>query len=230
MAHDWIAFDDRDALAQSLADTVADILRNAIETRQRASLVVSGGRTPVRLFGKLAAQPLDWSRVHVLPADERWVDESEPASNVGLIRRELARDEAANAHVISLKTGHSLPESGQMVSEARVAEVGFPLDVVVLGMGTDGHTASLFPDAPELHGVLDSEHACEVVRPPSQPTARMTLTPVALNNARHQFLHIEGEDKRETFEQAAAGRDIQEMPVRSVIYERGPRLQVYWAP
>ncbi len=117
-----------------------------------------------------------------------------------------------------------------MVAEARVAEVGFPLDVVVLGMGNDGHTASLFPDAPELTGVLDSDHACEVVRPPSQPTARMTLTPVALNNARHQFLHIEGDDKRETFERAIADRDVEAMPVRTVLFDRGPRLQVYWSP
>lgn len=230
MAHDWIAFDDRETLAQALADAIANILVDAIAHRNRASLVVSGGRTPVRLFGKLSAQALDWSRVHVVPADERWVDESEPASNVGLIRRELARAQAADAHVISLKTVHPLPESGQVVSEARLAEVGFPLDVVVLGMGADGHTASLFPDAPELGGVLDSDRACEVVRPPSQPTARMTLTPVALNNARYQFLHIEGDDKREVFEQAVAGRDVAQMPIRTALYERGPKLQVYWAP
>ncbi len=213
MAHDWFEFPDRDALAAALGARIGERLAEAIDARKQASLVVSGGRTPVRLFGALSKLPLNWSSIHVLPADERWVDEQEAASNVGLIRRELVRD-----------------ESGQMVAEARVAEVGFPLDVVVLGMGNDGHTASLFPDAPELAGVLDSDHACEVVRPPSQPTARMTLTPVALNNARYQFLHIEGEDKRETFERAIADRDVEAMPVRTVLFDRGPRLQVYWSP
>lgn len=230
MAHDWFEFPDRDALAAALGARIGERLAEAIDARKQASLVVSGGRTPVRLFGALSKLPLNWSSIHVLPADERWVDEQEAASNVGLIRRELVRDQAAAAHVISLKTPHTLPESGQMVAEARVAEVGFPLDVVVLGMGNDGHTASLFPDAPELAGVLDSDHACEVVRPPSQPTARMTLTPVALNNARYQFLHIEGEDKREAFERAIADRDVEAMPVRTVLFDRGPRLQVYWSP
>lgn len=230
MAHDWFEFSDRDALATALGARIGDLLSEAITTRDSASLVVSGGRTPVRLFGALSRLPLKWDSVHVLPADERWVDEDASASNVGLIRRELARDKAADAHVISLKTPHSLPESGQIVAEARVAEVGFPLDVVVLGMGNDGHTASLFPDAPELHGIFDSDHSCEVVRPPSQPLARMTLTPVALNNARYQFLHIEGDDKRETFERAIADRDIEAMPVRTVLFDRGPRLQVYWSP
>lgn len=228
----WHGFEARDALAGTLACKLAGILAEAISTRGAATLVVSGGRTPVGLFRALRQSRLDWSRVTVVPADERWVDETDAASNARLIRTELLAEGAAAATFVSLKTPHDTPHAGQTVCGARLAELGIPLDAVVLGMGTDGHTASLFPDAPELAAIVASQDACAGTTPASQPMPRMTLTPVMLNAARHRFLHIEGDDKRSVLEAALAGDDALALPVRLVAHAAGAPdpLQVYWAP
>lgn len=227
---DWHAFDSGEALAGTLACKLAGILSAAVSDRGHATLVVSGGRTPVGLFRALRMTELDWSRVTVVPADERWVDETDPASNARLIREELLTGAAQEARFISLKTPHADPHAGRTVCAARLAELSFPLDAVVLGMGGDGHTASLFPDAPELHAIIESEDSCAAITPASQATPRMTLTPAALNAARHRFLHIEGDDKRAVYDTALRDDDAYALPVRLITHARGPALQVYWSP
>ncbi len=190
-------FEDRDDLAEALAGSVAGSLRAAITERGEASLVVSGGSTPKPLFEHLSRRPLAWGNVRVTLADERWVPADHEDSNERLIRRCLLVEEAAAATLIGLKTSDATPEEGCRACEQALAGIPRPFDVVILGMGGDGHTASLFPGAPELPAGLDlsSRRTCLAIRPPEAPQPRMSLTLAALVDSRRLVLHVTGEEK-----------------------------------
>ncbi len=227
----WQRFDSPAALAQALANSVADSLRDALSQRGHASLVVSGGRTPTALFHALSAQSLDWAQVSVIPADERWVDENDSQSNARMIRQELLRDRAAPAQLHSLKQAAATPEDGMDACNRMLSQIALPLDVVILGMGLDGHTASLFPDAPELPQALASPASCHALRPASQPTARISLTPAVLNTANRQVLHIEGDEKRIVLEAAMAQPQPLLYPIAMALTGKpSTPLEVYWSP
>jgi len=216
--------------ARALAEAVADVLRQRLAETGRASLVVSGGSTPVPFFDHLSKADLDWPRVTVLLADERWVPESDPASNTRLVRTHLLQNGAEGAGFLSLKTPVPDPEQALADIERRLAELELPLDVLVLGMGTDGHTASLFPDAPELPLALKpcGGHRVALMTPPSQMHSRITLTLPVLENARFTALHLKGADKLDTLASAAANPDDwQHMPIRAFLR---PGLTIYWSP
>lgn len=216
--------------ARALAEAVADILRQRLAETGRASLVVSGGSTPVPFFDHLSKADLDWPRVTVLLADERWVPESDPASNARLVRTHLLQNGAEGAEFLSLKTPVPDPEQALPDIERRLAELELPLDVLVLGMGTDGHTASLFPDAPELPLALKpcGGHRVALMTPPSQMHPRITLTLPVLESARFTALHLKGADKLDTLASAAANPDDwQHMPIRAFLR---PGLTIYWSP
>ncbi len=202
----------------------------ATSERGTASLVVSGGSTPKPLFEHLSRQSLAWDRVRVTLADERWVPADHEASNERLVRRHLLVGEAAAAELIGLKTPDPTPEAGREACERALARLPRPFDVVVLGMGGDGHTASLFPDAPELGAGLDPEtgHTCLAVRPPAAPHPRMSLTLSAITGSRKLVLHITGEDKRQVYLSASKPGPAEELPIRAVL-ESG-RVEVWWAP
>ena len=223
-------YDDRNTLAAALADRVAADLRRAVTERGKASLVVSGGSTPRPFFEQLSRRPLPWSHVQVTLADERWVPADDDASNERLVRRHLLVERAATATLIGLKTPDATPEAGRGACEQALARIARPFDVVVLGMGGDGHTASLFPEAPELEAGLDpsSRRACLAVRPPAAPHPRMSLTLAALLDSRRLVLHITGEEKWEVYERASEPGPATELPIRAVL-ESG-RVEVWWAP
>lgn len=227
---DWHRFADSHKLADALASQIASDLNQALGERGSASLAVSGGSTPLALFNALSSIDLDWSRVTVLPVDERWVDEDDAQSNARLIRQQLLRERATAARFISLKHPTSQPQAAQEACNARLATLEQPLDVVVLGMGLDGHTASLFPDAPELADALVSTRCCHALSPASQPTARMSLTPALLNAARRRVLHIEGEDKRRVLDAVLADPQALRYPIAMALTaEAAAPLQIYWA-
>lgn len=226
----WQRFDRPEALANALAASVADTLRHALDQRGQASLVVSGGRTPAALFHALSTQSLDWSKVSVIPADERWVDEDDAQSNAGMIRQVLLQDCAAPARLLSLKQPGATPEDGLAACSQMLGQLAPPLDVVILGMGLDGHTASLFPDAAELPAALASTAPCHALNPSSQPSARISLTPALLNQARRRILHIEGDDKRIVFEAAQAQPQPLRYPIAMALADTLPTpLEVYWS-
>ena len=226
--HRW---DDAEGLAQTLADFLADDLSRAIADRGRASLVVSGGGTPIPLFRKLRRKILDWSRVRITLADERWVAPDHPDSNEASVREELLRDHASPAIFVPLKNDAATPEQGQAACELALSSFRFPLDVVVLGMGADGHTASLFPGAPELPVGLDLRGTarCVAVRPPIAPLPRISLTLSALLDSRRRILHITGSDKREVFARALDEGPVEDLPIRAVL-RNAPSLDLFWSP
>ena len=223
-------FDTPDALAAGLADTIARLLREAISTRTHTTFVTSGGTTPRTMLERLARAPLAWNEVTVTLADERWVPTSDAASNEAMVRRALS-GAAADARFVGLYTGDPTPEDGEERCAARLASIARPFDVVLLGMGDDGHTASLFPRAPGLADALDpAGHAlCRAIRPP-RLEPRMTLTLGALLDARAVFLLFKGMAKRAVFEAAIAEGPIEDMPIRAVLRQQRVPVEVYWTP
>lgn len=223
------SFSDSGDAAEALANAVAEHVAERLLIAPRASLVVSGGSTPLPFFEALREKPLDWARIDVLLADERWVPEDHEDSNTRLVRNHLLQGPAGQANYLSLKQPGDTPAHGLNRARAALAELALPLDVLILGMGNDGHTASLFPDAPELEQALD-KHSDQVVAsmtPPSQSHERITLTLRALSQAGFTALHIRGDSKLETLQAACSDPDnIVEMPVRAFLK---PGLQVYWS-
>lgn len=222
-------FDTPDDAAIVLADAVATHLAERLLIAPRASLVVSGGSTPLPFFKALREKPLDWARIDVLLADERWVPENDDASNTRLVRENLLQGPASEARYLSIKQPGETPADGLAAVEAALAELHLPLDVLILGMGNDGHTASLFPDAPELDDALDMDSAAIVapMTPPSQPQKRITLTLRALNQAGFTALHLKGDDKLETLQAACSDiEQVKEMPIRAFLK---PGLKIFWS-
>lgn len=216
-------------LAGELALAVAGALRAAIAERGRATLVVSGGRSPVEFFERLSAQPLDWSKVVVSLADERWVPVGHPDSNEGLVRRHLLQGAAAAARFIGLY--HAEPTLVQAAAKAdqALAELPQPIDVLVLGMGEDGHSASLFPGSPNLAAALDPAcpARCLPMLAPGVPHQRLSLTLPLLAGARLRLLALQGQAKLATLGEALAGDDVQQMPIRAFLHLP---LELYWCP
>lgn len=226
---DAVFYDTPEDASLALADAVAEHLSDRLLIAPRASLVVSGGSTPVPFFKALREKPLDWARIHVLLADERWVPETDPDSNTRLVKEKVLKGPASEAHYLSLKQPGKTPADGLEAVERELDELNLPLDVLVLGMGNDGHTASLFPDAPELDRALDPESVERVVpmTPSSQPQKRITLTLRVLKQAGFTALHLKGDDKLATLKAACGDIEkVRDMPVRAFLK---PGLKIYWS-
>jgi 6-phosphogluconolactonase len=225
-------FSDLEVLSRALADQIAASLKTAIAARGLASLVVSGGKSPIKLFEMLRTQELDWSRVCIALADERWVDPADPASNEMLVRDVLLKGSAAAARFLGLKNGAPTPDMGAVSAWETFARVPRPFDTVVLGMGDDGHTASLFPGSPNLLSALNpaAVPGCVGMRAPVAPHARLSLNLSALLDARRIVLLITGDAKWRTFLAAGAEGPVQDMPVRAILRQTRTPVEVMWSP
>ena len=225
-------FADSDSLARALSGELAANLKGAIAARGLASLVVSGGKSPVKLFELLRAENLDWSRVCVALADERWVDPSDPDSNEKLVRDVLLKEAAAAARFIGLKNAAPTPDLGAVSAWETFARVPRPFDAIVLGMGDDGHTASLFPGSPNLSSALNPAAApgCVGMRAPVAPQPRLSLNLSALLDARRIVVLIAGDEKWRTYLAATEQGPVQDMPIRAVLRQTRTPVEVLWSP
>ena len=214
-------FADAEVLAQALALDVANALRAGITARGEALIALSGGTTPHRFLELLAQQTLDWARTTVTLADERWVPPQDPRSNERLLRETLLRDKAAEARFVPLYAAAASPQEGYATIAANVAKLHFPFDAVVLGMGTDGHCASLFADGDRIDDALRPDAIARVMpmRAPSAAEPRMTLTLAALVNTRALYLQFEGAEKGDVFAriQRDEGQGHAQAPIRTVL-------------
>jgi 6-phosphogluconolactonase len=222
-------FADGEELALGLADWTAERLGAAIAARGVAVLIVSGGKSPARFFDRLSSLDLDWTRVAITLADERRVADGSPRSNARLVRERLLRNRAGAASFTPL-ADIRLPEDQELAAaSARIAHLPMPADVVVLGMGDDGHTASWFPGAEGLAEAMDPA-ARQLVAPivaPDAPEPRLTLTGRVILRARAIALEIQGEGKLTTFAAALEPGPERAMPIRAVLRGAAGRLTVF---
>lgn len=224
-------FPNRSALDQALANSVAGVLAKAIEQNGSAALVVSGGSTPLHFFRRLSSLPLEWHKVTVLLADERWVPPEHDDSNERLVRENLLVNAAASARFIPLKTAHADARQAESDVHHTLAALG-RFDLVILGMGDDGHTASLFPTAIALPKGLDmaSGRQCLAVEPRSAPHQRMTLTLPRLLDSENIFIHITGEKKKSILDLARQKNDPLILPIAAVIHQQFTPVTLFYAP
>ncbi|WP_411358288.1 6-phosphogluconolactonase [Pseudidiomarina salilacus] len=176
-------------------------LEEAVNERGEAFLVVSGGSTPLPLFKRLAQQVLPWPKITILLADERWVPATDVASNEKMVREQLLQGQAAAANFVSLLTDDADAFAGEAAVQQRLADLP-TFDVVILGMGEDGHTASLFPDSPQLATGMTTSLPAIAVTTPSQPQQRLSLSKQRLLDSRQIYFHLVGPSKAATLERA----------------------------
>ncbi|MEI9887647.1 MAG: 6-phosphogluconolactonase [Rhizomicrobium sp.] len=226
-------FRDAQDLYAALADHIVARLAAGVARNGRAGFVASGGTTPGALYDVLATREAPWRNVAVAPSDERWIDPSSERSNENLIRTRLLTARAAEAHLVPMKTAHDGPRAAEGIVNDAIAAMPRPFDVVLLGMGTDGHTASLIPGAEGLAHALDRADPALVcaVRPPNLPAMgeRMTLTLRAILDAQWIALLIRGDAKLAAYKQALAGTDVLEAPIRAVLHQAAVPLSVFWS-
>jgi 6-phosphogluconolactonase len=221
-------FPSRPELAEKLAATIAEKLSDAIAARGTGFIAVSGGSTPALLFAELSKAAIDWKKVIVTLIDERLVPPTSPRSNARLVADKLLQGPAAAARFVPLYHGTDDGEEAADLAKAALGKLPWPLDVAVLGMGGDGHTASFFPDAPDIAELLATDAAKLVlhVEAASAGEHRLTLTLGKIAEAGLLVLHIEGQEKRQVLDRALGG---EKLPIRVAI-EASPRpVEIFWA-
>ncbi|MBS3849395.1 6-phosphogluconolactonase [Devosia sp. BSSL-BM10] len=225
------SFADKPTLANELAEAVADRIRTAIDARGEAAIAVSGGSTPSRFFQALGkTKDIDWSKVIVTLVDERWVDETNDRSNALLVNERMLQGPAATARFYPLYSGGDEPDAaGVARTNALLADLPEQFAAVVLGMGSDGHTASFFPGGDTLDQALSEEGPTLAIRAPGAGEPRITFTLPRLLRADGLYLHIEGEEKAAVLDTALGDGPTQDMPIRAVL-RSGHAVNVYWCP
>ncbi|MBO6718136.1 MAG: 6-phosphogluconolactonase [Rhizobiaceae bacterium] len=225
----WNEFASPDDLAEGLARKIGQTLVQALAERGKATLAVSGGRTPKLLFEALSFAPIAWERVTIVLVDERFVPADSGRSNEKLVRDHLMRYRAGRASLVPLFRAGASVEQAAILGDAAIAALSLPLDVVVLGMGPDGHTASFFPDTPNLEALYENADGRAVlpVHAESAGEPRLTLSMQVLTNARLLAVHIESEERKAILMQAVADGTL---PIARVLAEAVTAPQIYWAP
>ncbi len=221
----FVEYPDRDMMMIDLANVMAGELNAALHANDTVSLAVPGGTTPGPLFDGLCAADIDWSRVVVIPTDERWVPGDHARSNARLIGERLLTDRAAAASLLPLYTGDATPEEGAPALSDRLAR-HLPVSVMLLGMGGDMHTASLFPGAEGLAAALDPQApAVCAIRSPDAGEPRVSLSLPVLQGAVARHVLITGADKRAALDRARDLNDPLAAPVSAVL----AGATVHWA-
>jgi 6-phosphogluconolactonase len=229
---EWWEYDSLDELADAVAGDVGFIIDSAVDARNASLIAVPGGKTGPAVFPKLAAQKLPWKRVTVIPTDDRLVPVGSDESNV----REIARTFLpTGARVIPISTEIADYKLAGNSADARLQDLPWPPDLVWLGVGEDGHTASIFA-GPDMQDALDAPKARRAVgvmpdpMPKDAPVARVTLTRAAILSARTILITITGQEKRELLEQAIADGQSSKLPIGRVLAEAEHPIDIHWAP
>jgi 6-phosphogluconolactonase len=230
---EWWDYDSIDELADAVAGDVGFIIESAIDARDASLIAVPGGKTGPAIFRKLAQQTLQWKKVAIIPTDDRLVAVDSELSNV----REIARSFLPlGARVVPL-TSEAAADYRQAgnAADARLQDLPWPPDLVWLGMGADGHTASIFPGV-DFQAALDAPRARRAVGvmpdplPPEAPVARVTLTRPAILSARTVLITITGQQKRDVLEQAIADGQSSRLPIGRVLAEAEQPIDIHWCP
>lgn len=230
-------FPDRDTLFAELLKHCSEKLNLAIKQKNSACLLVSGGSTPQPLYQQLSAADLDWQNVHVALVDERWVDGNQAGSNEAFIKNNLLINSAAKAKYIAMKGPQATAQLGLADCERRYQALLAPYDLTILGMGSDGHTASLFPYAQGLSQALDQStgNICVAINAnksdvTGELTERMSLSVFGLLMSQELILLITGQEKLAVYKQALASGDVNLTPVSALLQQDNVPINVFWAP
>ena len=234
-------FDDLQTLELALTDYATECLQQSLKKYGQACLLVSGGRTPAGFYQRLSQQPLDWMRITVALVDERWVNETHEASNAAFIRQHLLQGPAAAAKFVGMKNSAPSATEGAKDCNDYYRQLPTPWALCLLGMGSDGHCASLFPHAQGLGEAIKPAAAvdtkgtalCRAIQAHASEvtgvyTERMSLTLAGLLKAEKIVLLISGEVKRQVYRQALAGSDPLAMPIRALL--QSAPVDVYSCP
>lgn len=229
---EWWEFEDDETLASEVAGDIGFIIEKAIETNGKAELALPGGRTPVPILETLAKRDFDWSKVRVFPTNERIVPEGDEHSNYGMLKRILGAVGATVEPLIDHAQNWSTKEAGQS-ADARVAGFSWPVDLVWLGMGEDGSTASIFPS--QMDDAINAPKTRRAVgvspdpAPTSAPFDRVTLTRGALLSAHTMIVTLAGQKKREVLEKAIEDGPLSNLPIGRVLAEVEVPVDIYWS-
>ncbi len=219
-------------LVVTLGEKIKIHLSKKLQQQAQASLVVSGGNTPKSLYDYLSHLDLDWSRIIITLTDERWVETTDNNSNEWMIKNTLLVNRAKAAHWIGLKTQDATPEQAIEKVHARLQTIPKPYDVILLGMGLDGHTASLFPCADNIHAGLNLNYpyACIAMHPKQAPFARMSLSLKELNHCHQSIVLLQGQEKWTVYQKVLTQNHVADrsiMPIRKLL--TNPNTSVYWS-
>ena len=230
-------FEQRHHLFTALVAECQDVLSEALSKHGVATLLVSGGSTPAPLYEALSKTELNWKKIKVALVDERWVDNDHSASNEALVKRSLLINNAKAAEFIGMKTSAITALAGQAETEANYRRLPQPFSLAIVGMGPDGHTASLFPHAKGLAQAIqtDNESLTAAIKATQSEvtgpnTERLTLTLSALMKTDRLVILFTGEDKLTVFNAAQKPGSIEDMPIRALLHQEQVPVELYWAP
>lgn len=227
-------FASQNELFQQLGADCTRRLEAAVQQKNEASFLVSGGSTPKPLYQNLSQQDLAWHKIKIGLVDERWVEPNHSASNQAFIETHLLTGAAEHAQLSPMKTDHASAQQGLQQTEKLYQRLPLPAAVTVLGMGNDGHFASLFPGAKGCEQGLDLANTNRCVSILAKTTAvtgdhteRLSMTLAALLQSQFLVLLITGDKKREVYQAAKSNTNL---PVAHLLQQQIKTVQVYWAP
>jgi len=229
---EWWEYDSAEEMASAVAGDIGFIVESAVEARNAALLAFPGGSTPKPIYAELAAARLPWKRVTIIPGDERLVPLDSPLSNVRGIAQAFLPTGARVIPITGDIADHKLAGNS---ADARLQDLHWPPDLVWLGMGKDGHTASIFP-GPDLEDALNAPKARRAVGvlpdplPPEAPVARVTLTRSSILAAKTLLITITGDEKRRVLEQAIEDGHSSKLPIGKVLAEAEQPIDIHWCP
>jgi 6-phosphogluconolactonase len=229
---EWWEYETSDEMAEAVAGDVGFIIESALDARGASLIAIPGGNTPLPIYAKLTSAKLAWKKVTVIPTDDRLVGVESELSNARAIAKAFL---PTGARVIPIATVLNDYRQAGNAADARLQDLPWPPDLVWLGMGKDGHTASIFP-GPDLKDALDAPKARRAVGvmpdplPAEAPVPRVTLTRAAILSARTILVTITGKEKKEILEQAISDGQSSKLPIGRVLAETEQPIDIHWCP
>lgn len=229
---EWWEYDSAEEMAEAVAGDVGFIIEQALEARGRAIVALPGGETPKAALTLLSQRKIEWADVTIVPTDDRLVPPTDPASNVGMLAKLFL---PKKARVVPLCAGEKDPVAAGRAADERLAALEWPLDLAWLGVGADGHTASIFP-GPDFDGAINGPKVRRAMglrpdpKPANAPYDRVTLTKAALVSARVVTVVISGADKRKVLKQALKQGAASPLPIARVLADLDQEIDIHWCP
>lgn len=229
-------FMTREELFSRVAERCQSQLQAAISKNAKASFIIPGGTTPAPAFAQLAKSSLDWEKITVAQSDERWLPADHSQSNQGLTSRTLLVDNAKKAAYIAMKNSHEKAIDGEKECSENYQKLAFPFSVTMLGMGLDGHIASLFPNSNPIKQGLDlnNKNLCIAIdgsgcKVAGEYPERMSLTLSAILNSGLILLLLTGEKKMAVIDKALQTNEPQKLPVSAILHQATTPVEIFWA-